>query len=235
MSTPGARPLCLVTLILALAAPGCADRWGEDDDVAADDDDATAGDDDTTADDDDDDATGDDDTTAGDDDTTAGDDDTTAGDDDDDAVDCDQPGRIVVEIDGVTYFDRSTDRLLICEDLAFSPDQYGNGPPGAQIQVVHDDPGYLEALLLGFEDDHHNCEEKWGFVYLAGTCADVWLEKWNWNACNVEYQTDLMKLETWIDMDGDCSYGHDENDEPYSNQGVHWDPSHAYTLQISWE
>ncbi len=225
-----------LTLILVLAAAvGCSDRWGDagdddttppsDDDGA--DDDSTEADDDTTEGDDDDTEPADDDTTSGDDDTTAGDDDT--------GVDCDEPGRIAVAIDGVTYFDRSTDKRLICENLEFSTDQYGNGPPGAQVQVVHDDPGLFQALLLGFEDDHYNCEEKWGFIYLEGVCADVWLEKWNWNACNTEYHTDLMKLETWLDTDGDCSYSEAENDEPYSNQGLYWDPGHAYSLVIVWE
>ena len=217
------RFIYLFTLVGLLAIqPGCNNSYDDDDTGGADDDDTTSQDDDTSGDDDD---TGDDDTTAGDDDT--GDDDT--------GIDCDAPGRIVVEIDGTTYFDRTTPIALICLDLQFSTDQYGSGPPGAQIQVVTEAPGLFQAQLLGFDDDHYNCEEKWGFVYLEGDCADVWLEKWNWNACNLEYYTDLMKLETWVDTDGDCAYSHDENDEPYSSQGISWDPGHAYALTIAWE
>ena len=150
-------------------------------------------------------------------------------------IDCDAGGRITVSIDGVTYFDRSTDEALLCRDLEFTTDQYGNGPPGAVIQVSAEAPGLFEAQLLGFDGDHANCEEKWGFVYLEGDCADVWLQKWNWNDCNTEYYTDLMKLETWIDTDGDCTYSDAENDEPSSNQGISWNPAHVYSLVISWE
>ncbi len=149
--------------------------------------------------------------------------------------DCDAPGRITVTIDGVTYFDRSTDIALRCLDLAFDSYQYGNGPPGAVIQPTLQQSGTFHADLIGFEDDHANCEEKWGFVYLEGDCADVLLEKWNWNVCNTEYHTDLMKLETWVDTDGGCDYSDAENDEPYSHLGLHWSSAHVYQLVITWE
>jgi len=150
-------------------------------------------------------------------------------------IDCDAGGRITVAIDGITYFDRSTSEALLCRNLEFTTDQYGNGPPGAVVQVSTEAPGLFEAQLLGFEDDHANCEEKWGFVYLEGDCADVWLQKWNWNDCNTEYHTDLMKLETWLDTDGNCSYSDAENDEPYSTGGISWNPGYAYSLVITWE
>ncbi|MBI5525915.1 MAG: hypothetical protein HY897_06230 [Deltaproteobacteria bacterium] len=94
--------------------------------------------------------------------------------------------------------------------------------------------GVFEADLVNFKNDHENCGEKWGFVTLKGDCTDVLLEKWNGNQCS-PYYTDRLKLETWVDTNGDCQYQGGENDEPYGGSVPDWDPGHAYKLVISWE
>ncbi|MBI4705444.1 MAG: hypothetical protein HY744_30485 [Deltaproteobacteria bacterium] len=147
---------------------------------------------------------------------------------------CAVEGHIVVSIDGEVIFDRTPAKSLVCLGLHYEPDQqYGSGPPGAQVKVTKEQPGLLEAELLGFKDDHENCGEKWGFVYLKGNCADVYLEKWNENPCS-PYYTDKLKLETWVDTNNDCAYSNAENDELYGG-GMSWDPAHGYALRIEWQ
>ena len=99
--------------------------------------------------------------------------------------------------------------------------------------MITDIPGLFEADLVGFADDHQNCEEKWGFVNLQGQCVDVLLEKWNANPCSPHY-TDQLKLETWVDMNDDCTYQGSENDEPYGGH-YNWNPAQTYRLRIEWD
>ncbi|MBN1770767.1 MAG: hypothetical protein JXB32_05865 [Deltaproteobacteria bacterium] len=150
----------------------------------------------------------------------------------------DGSGRVTVDLDGERIFDRDDlPRSLRCLGLEFRPgDFYGTGPAGAAIDVVSSDPaaGLLEVDLVGFADDHGNCEEKWGFVRIVGDCAEVMLEKWNAASCSPHY-TDRLKLETWIDVNGDCEYQGTENDEPYGGSVPDWDPGHRYRLVFRWE
>jgi len=152
-------------------------------------------------------------------------------------LDPDAPGHITVRVNDVIYFDRETTRSLLARSLHYTTEQYRDGPPGAAFTVVDEDveAGHLEVLATGMDDDHGNCEEKWGFIFLEGDCSNVWLEKWNWNPCNVEYQTDRMKLETWIDQNGDCTYESSENDEPYSDAGIRWSTGEEYRIVFDWE
>ena len=143
-------------------------------------------------------------------------------------------GGIRVLLDGVELFGYPTAKSLVCLELQYTTDQYLTGPPSAQIIVTHEQPGMLEADLVGFADDHGHCDEKWGFVRLQGNCADVLLEKWNWNPCNTEHHTDQLKLETWVDTNGDCSYDGDENEEPYGGH-VSWSSATVYKLRIEWQ
>ena len=149
-------------------------------------------------------------------------------------------GRVRVELDGRNVFDRGPfDRSLRCLGLRFAPgDYYGCGPPGAEIRLVHEEPGRLEVQLVNFDDDHGGCGEKWGFLRLVadcacGRCVDVLLEKWN--ISHPDYIPNL-KVETWIDRNGLCDWAFDENDEPRSADAFpDWDPGQTYSLVVTWE
>ncbi|MFH2010029.1 MAG: hypothetical protein ABI333_25760 [bacterium] len=42
-----------------------------------------------------------------------------------------------------------------------------------------------------------------------------------------------MKLEIWVDQNGNCAYEGTENWEPYGGH-VTWDPAHVYRVRIEY-